>query len=121
MYDAQSGKYLRFTSGEPMIDFHGEQISAANVIIYFAEHQETDIVEDSNGATSIRIIVNGLGSAWLLRDGKFLKGNWQTNGRETPRFMFNNEQPMPFKPGNTWIEVVPLEYEITIDGTAHAR
>jgi hypothetical protein len=121
VYDSASGRYLRFTAGEPMLDFKGEQISAANVIIYFAEHQDTDIVEDSNGATSIRIIVEGLGSAWLMRDGQYLKGNWQTDGRETPLFIFNNSQPIPFKPGNTWVEVVPLEYEITIDGTSHAR
>jgi hypothetical protein len=121
VYDSQSGRYLRFTAGEPMMDFNGEQISAANVIIYFAEHQPTDIVEDSNGATSIRIIVNGLGSAWLARDGKLLKGNWQTEGRETPVFMFNNSQPMPLKPGNTWVEVVPPEYVITLDGIPHAR
>jgi hypothetical protein len=121
VYDPQSGRYLRSTVGEPMLDFNGDQISAANVIIYFAEHQETDIVEDSNGATSIRIIITGLGSAWLIRDGKILKGNWQTDGRDTPMFTFNNGQPLPFKPGNTWVQVVPLEYEITIDGASHAR
>lgn len=104
-----------------MEDFDGKQLSATNVIIYFAEHQETDIVEDSNGATSIRININGLGTAWLLRDGKILKGNWETNGRETPNFIFNDGRPMPLKPGNTWVEVVPLDFEIEIDGVAHAR
>jgi hypothetical protein len=28
---------------------------------------------------------------------------------------------MPFKPGNTWVEVVPLDFEIEIDGVAHER
>lgn len=121
VYDDQSGHYLRFTTEEPMMDFNGDQLSAANVIVYFAEHQDTDIVEDSNGATSIRIITNGKGTAWLFRDGKVLKGNWESNGQETPLFTFDNGQPMPFKPGNSWIEVVPLDYEITIDGTAQAR
>jgi hypothetical protein len=120
-YDPASGNYLRWKTGEPMDDFDGNQLSATNVIIYFAEHQDTDIVEDSNGATSIRIIINGLGTAWLLRDGKILKGNWETNGRETPNFIFNSGQPMPLKPGNTWVEVVPLDDEIEIDGVAHAR
>ncbi|MCL4297136.1 MAG: DUF3048 domain-containing protein [Anaerolineae bacterium] len=120
-YDPASGNYLRWKTGEPMEDFDGKQLSATNVIIYFAEHQETDIVEDSNGATSIRININGLGTAWLLRDGKILKGNWETNGRETPNFIFNDGRPMPLKPGNTWVEVVPLDFEIEIDGVAHAR
>lgn len=120
-YDSGSGKYLRFTTGQPMMAFDGSQIAASNVIIYFAEHQPTDIVEDSNGATSIRIIMNGLGTAWLLRDGKVLKGNWETGGRETPRFFFNNNRPMPLKPGNTWVQVVPLDFEIEIDGATHTR
>jgi hypothetical protein len=120
-YNPASGKYLRATTGEPMLTFDGSQIAASNVIIYFAEHLPTDIVEDSNGATSIRIVMNGLGTAWLLRDGKILKGNWQTEGRQTPEFIFNDGQPIPFKPGNTWINVVPVEYEIEIDGVFHSR
>lgn len=120
-YDPASGKYLRFTTGEPMLDFTRQQIAAANVIIYFAEHQDTDIVEDSNGATSVRIIINGRGTAWLARDGKILKGYWETNGRETPNFVFEDGRLMPLKPGNTWVQVVPLDYLIEIDGVDHSR
>lgn len=115
-YDPASGTYLRYTTGDPMLDFEGDQIAAANVIIYFADHQDTDIVEDSNGATSIRITLNGRGAAWLLRDGKILKGNWETDGTETPSFIFDDGQPMPLKPGNSWVQVVPLTFEINIDG-----
>lgn len=115
-YDPASNSYLRFTTGDPHYDLSGKQLSAANVIIYFAEHQATDIVEDSNGATSIRIIMNGRGAAWLLRDGKLLKGNWETDGAQTPQFVFDNGQPMPLKPGNTWVQVIPLDYFVTIDG-----
>jgi len=120
-YDPAGGKYLRFTTGEPMMNFDGSQVAASNVIIYFADHQPTDIVEDSNGATSIRTMVNGFGTAWLLRDGGIAKGNWQTEGRDTPQFLFNDGRPMPLKPGNTWIEVVPLEYTLDIDGVEHSR
>jgi hypothetical protein len=120
-YDPASGKYLRFTTGEPMMAFDGGQIAASNVIIYFAKHLQTDIVEDTNGATSIRVVMNGLGTAWLLRDGKILKGNWQTDGRDTPEFIFNDGRAIPLKPGNTWIEVAPLAYEIEIDGVFHTR
>jgi hypothetical protein len=116
VYDQANGRYLRFSTGDSFLDFNGDQISAANVVIYFAEHQPTDIVEDSNGATSIRIIMNGKGAAWLLRDGQLLKGNWETNGQETPLFTFDNGQPIPLKPGNTWVEVVPLDYVIEVDG-----
>jgi len=118
-YDSGSGTYLRFVTGEPLMDFNGGQAAASNVIIYFADHQPTDIVEDSNGATSIRIIINGKGAAWLLRDGKVLTGNWETDGTETPMFAFDSGQPMPLKPGNTWVQVVPLEFTIDIDGVSY--
>ncbi len=120
-YDPASGAYLRWKTGEPHKDMDGKQLSATNVILYFAEHQDTDIVEDSNGATSIRIIVNGLGTAWLLRDGKILKGNWTADGRNTPNFIFNDGRAMPLKPGNTWVEVIPLDYRPVIDGVPHDR
>jgi hypothetical protein len=120
-YDAGQGSYERFISGGPMLTFDGDQVRATNVIIYFAEHLPTDIVEDSNGATSIRIVANGLGTAWLLRDGKILKGNWETDGRDTPIFIFNDGRAMPFKPGNTWVQLVPTDAEIEIDGITHTR
>jgi hypothetical protein len=120
-YDPASGQYLRFTLDGPMRDAAGKQLSADNVILYFAEHESTGIVEDSTGATSVRVFVNGFGTAWVAREGKILKGNWQTDGSQTPQFIFNNFQPIPLRPGRSWIEVVPLGYLITIDGVEHAR
>ncbi|GAB4533247.1 MAG: hypothetical protein Kow0063_14990 [Anaerolineae bacterium] len=115
-YDPDSGRYLRWVSGEPLLDFaSGQQISAANVIIYYAEHLPTDIVEDSNGATSIRIIVNGEGRAKICRDGMVIEGLWRTDGTQTPEFVFPNGQPIPLKPGNSWIEVVPTDYEVSVE------
>ncbi len=115
-YDPAGGHYLRSIAGSPFIDADGSQITTENVIVYFAEHQETDIIEDVGGATSVRIILNGRGPAWLLRDGQILKGNWETDGSVTPHFTFDDGQPMPLKPGQTWIQVVPLTYNIIVDG-----
>jgi len=119
VYDDNSGGYLRWTGDSRFMSSAGQQITTNNLIIYFAEHQETNIIEDSNGATSIRMMLNGRGTAWVLRDGKIIKGNWETNGLETPLFTFDNGEPIPLKSGNTWIQVVPLGYEIEIDGRLH--
>ena len=54
-----------------------------------------------------------------MRDGKFIKGFWETNGRETPLFTFEDGQPIPFKPGRSWVQIVPLDYGINIDGATH--
>ena len=119
-YDAASGKYMRWTSGSPLFDFNGGQIAASNVIVYFAEHQDTDIVEDSNGATSIRILLNGRGPAWFFRDGKLNKGFWQTDGTRTPYFSYEDGQPYSLKPGNTWVEVVPTYFIIGLNSADEA-
>jgi hypothetical protein len=115
-YDSGSGRYLRWVSGEPLIDFADNlQISAANVVVYYAEHLPTDIVEDSNGATSIRILVNGEGRAQVFRDGVVAEGLWRTDGSQTPEFVFPNGASLPLKRGNSWIEVVPTDYEVTVE------
>ncbi len=120
-YDAASGKYLRWIIGSPLTDaLDRQQIAASNVIIYFAEHQDTDIVEDTNGATSVRIIVNGRGPAWFFRDGKLNKGFWQTDGTRTPYFTYEDGRPYSLKPGHTWIEVVPTYYIIGLNSADEA-
>jgi LysM repeat protein len=116
IYSPTTGLYQRWINDSPLVDAgDGQQISAANVIVYFAEHQETDIVEDSNGATAIRIQMNGTGPAWFFRDGKLNRGYWQSDGTHTPYFALEDGTPYPLKPGNTWVEVVPSYFSIGIN------
>jgi LysM repeat protein len=120
-YDNASGKYLRWVNGFPLNDVASGQIAASNVIVYFADHQPTDIVEDTNGATSIRIFMNGFNAAWLFRDGRLYKGFWQTDGSRPPYFTYpDDRKPYHLKPGNTWIEVVPLHYKIGLNSADEA-
>ncbi|GAB4428421.1 MAG: hypothetical protein Kow0031_08650 [Anaerolineae bacterium] len=115
-YNAAQGKYLRIIKDAPLMDAaDGSQIAASNVIVYFAPHNETDIVEDSNGGTSIQIDINGRGEAWFFRDGKLNKGYWQSDGSSTPFFTFEDGTPYPLKPGNTWVEVVPTYFKIGLN------
>ncbi|MCB0212277.1 MAG: DUF3048 domain-containing protein [Anaerolineae bacterium] len=119
-YDAASGKYLRWINGVPMRDIYTGQVKASNVIVYFADHQRTDIVEDSTGATSVRITMNGTGRAWFFRDGKLNQGYWQTDGTRPPYFTTEDGQPYPLKPGNTWVQVVPTTYTIGLNSADEA-
>jgi hypothetical protein len=120
-YEPATGKYLRWITGGPLYDAAGGQIAADNVIVYFADHLPTDIVEDTNGATSIRIFMNGFNAAWLFRDGRLYRGFWQTQGDRPPYFTYpDDRKPYHLKPGNTWIEVVPLHYKIGLNSAAEA-
>jgi len=119
-YDTASGKYLRYIDDQPLVDAASGQVAASNVIVYFAEHQPTDIVEDSNGATAIRIIINGKGPAWFFRDGQLTKGFWETDGTRTPYFAHEDGRPYQLKPGNTWVQVVPTYFTIGLNSPDEA-
>jgi hypothetical protein len=81
-YDPNSGRYLRWISDQPMVEF--------------------------------AIIVNGEGRAQIFRDGVVMEGLWRTDGTQTPEFVFPNGEPIPLKRGNSWIEVVPTDFEILV-------
>ncbi|MCY3899687.1 MAG: DUF3048 C-terminal domain-containing protein [Caldilineaceae bacterium] len=106
-YDAASGRYLRYQSGAVHMDqATGQQISSENVIVVFAEHELTNIVEDSLGTLSVKINLYGFGDLRVFRDGKVYEGTWRANDQSPPRWLGPGEQPITLKPGRTWIQVV---------------
>jgi hypothetical protein len=112
-YDAASGRYLRTMAGKPHVDAATQaQLSAANVVVQFARHTETDIVEDSNGSKSIRIELWGEGRAIVFRDGRAYEAIWRSQPDQNTAYLFPDGRPIPFKPGNTWFEIVPEGYDV---------
>ncbi len=112
-YDEATGLWKRSTAGQIHTDYlTGEQLTADNVVMIYAHHIETDILEDTwgGGHMSIQIQVWGTGSALVFRDGQMFQTYWK---REQPNHMvtFTNwtGDPFPLKPGNTWFQMVPLD------------
>jgi hypothetical protein len=116
-YSAAAGRYLRTVAGEPHCDgLTGEQLAADNVIILYAEHRATDIVEDVRGATAIDIVLTGEGKARVIRDGVVLQATWrQAAPGELIRYYDASGDEIALRPGHTWIELVPLDYEVVIE------
>lgn len=119
-YDPARQAYLRSIFGEPHGDeLTGEQIAARNVVAVYAHHVDTDIVEDSTGPRiyySIEIQLWGEGKAIVFRDGQAFEGKWVRPQRhDLIRFVDQAGNPIPLKPGNTWIQVVPLDFEIEVN------
>ncbi len=134
-YDAASGKYLRFTTGNPHMDTvynitakwgNGAdcvssgnktqtQIRASNVVVLYAHHQPTEIIEDDNNYVSVYINLVGQGDATFFRDGVMAQGKWKRNS-EQEFFQFTDASGNSFalKPGNTWFEIVPLGYQLEV-------
>jgi hypothetical protein len=112
-YDPDSGSYLRHQGGKPFLDgATGEQISAANVVVVYANHVDADFYEDfpRTNHPSVQIQLWGTGPVVIFRDGLAFEGLWARPNRED-MVVFRDragQVPLPLKPGNTWIQLVPL-------------
>ncbi len=115
-YDAGAGGYRRSTAGVPHSDeLTGQQVVVKNVVVLYAKHAETDILEDTwgGGHYSIEIQVWGTGVARVFRDGQMYDLRWERpNRHDLVRFVDGEGKPFPLKPGNTWIQLVPLDFVI---------
>lgn len=109
-YDPKSGRWLKSLRNEKQIDaLTREQIFAANVLVVHVPHVTTLIVEDVGGARSIEIQLWGEGPLRVFRDGIEIGGRWR-RGPEIGMFdlLDVNGNKIPLKPGNTWIQLVPM-------------
>lgn len=113
-FDPSSGLYKRATGTTPDVDADsGAQLTGANVVVLFAPHETTEIIEDSLGSHSVRITLTGSGKAQAFRDGLAYNLTWQrTDPHSLVQLVNANGQPYALRPGNTWFEVVPPTMQI---------
>jgi len=116
-YDQAEGEYKRVADGEPLTDANnGQQISAANVVVIFAEHHLLkDICVFAEAGQCqvfpIEIDISGQGEALLLRDGRAYQAIWQRAAREQMFTLLDQSgQVLPFQLGNTWFQIVPWNW-----------
>ena len=118
-YDPAAARYARWvdtaTEGElaPHTDaVNGQQITAANVVVVYTNHVTTDIVEDFGGGghCGYEIQLWGSGPAKLFRDGLAYDLKWvRFANADLIGFVGPDNTIFPFKPGNTWFEVLNVD------------
>jgi hypothetical protein len=117
-YDPSLRAYRRAILGKPHTDkLTDQQITAANVIIVYANHVDTDILEDlvGGGHYSIEIQIWGEGPVQIVRDGQVYNGIWVRRAREDMlSFWDASGNPLPLRPGNSWYQTVPLGFSTVI-------
>jgi hypothetical protein len=113
-YDAAQGGYLRFQGGQQQFDPATNQpIVAQNVIALGAEHELTDIVEDSLGTKGVDIQLYGFGDLRVFRDGQVYEGTWRADPETPPRWIGPGEVIIQLKPGQSWVQVVQQITDVT--------
>jgi hypothetical protein len=119
-YDPGQGVYHRYqytednknTFIEDTDRLNGNALGYSNIVILYADHHMcTDTAYD------VDLMYVNRAPALLFRDGQVYKIFWttkndtyeKTTGKVRPiRFMDDQGNPFPFKPGQTWIHVVPF-------------
>lgn len=118
-YDDDSERYLRWSDGAPHTDaLDRQQLSAANVVVLYVPHWNTNIVEEPHsGALSIEFALWDSNRAVIFRDGVRIDAFWQHWEREDMLTLTDQEgDPIPLKVGNTFFEVIPMEgVEIVVE------
>lgn len=115
-YDIGTGRYQRAVQGKAHLEaLTGKPITADNVILFYAKHEKTDIVEDSLGSTAIDIVMTGSGRAQVCRDGRVVECRWvQTSPTELIQYYDTDSNLVALRPGQTWIQLVPEDYQVTV-------
>jgi hypothetical protein len=110
-YDYRQGRYLRSQGGEPFMTEKGGQLSVDNVVVEVHEVRLSKQITDVTGNPSVEIAdETGSGPAVLFRDGRAFEGTWERDEVGDPvRFLTRSGKTMVFKPGTTWIHLVPNE------------
>lgn len=113
-YNPLTGKYLRFQDKvfdtgqgeeyEPLTDrLNNQQISADNVVVVLVRHE----FFQQPPAEIIDILLSGTGTAYAFRDGQMYQVKWSRQTINSVLSLFYSDgTPFPFKPGNTWFQVV---------------
>lgn len=127
-YDPASGRYLRFAdtqedntggNGEgyaPFMDrLTNEQVAADNVVVVFATH---DFAYKSGNSEIVDIKLSGSGKAYAFRDGQMYEVTWNRPTPDSVLYLANPDgTPFPFKPGNTWFQVVGQNSQVENNDT----
>lgn len=115
-YDAKTGKYLRFSDAandladnnpvyEQLIDAATKQpITADNVLMIMTRHNDVDPRAE---VEILEVNIQGTGTAYLARDGQLYQVKWQRLAESDVITLVDDAGNLvPFKPGQTWVEVM---------------
>jgi hypothetical protein len=117
-YDRNANVYLRYQSNGARFVLevdaaNGAWIMAKNIVIIRTDIWATDVRDDAGGAASLDMRMIGSGPASIFRDGLRQDGIWSRANLIDP-FVFTNlyGHKIYLSPGQTWVHVVPMDWQI---------
>jgi len=112
-WSAKQGAWLRENNHRIHRDAQtGKQVAAKNVVVIWARYTVAD--HDKVGSTTYDIKLGGTGRATIFRDGRYVDGEWIASRNTPPHFVDRAGKPIKLAPGNTWVQVIGLNVNITM-------
>lgn len=106
-WDAAGGAWKRSQDGTPFTDSAGVQVAPRNVVVQFVAYTDTGQRDRANTAVNEAQLI-GSGDAWVLSDGKVVKGKWSKPAADAvTAYTDAAGKPIPLTPGTTWVELPP--------------
>ncbi|MDQ1373904.1 MAG: hypothetical protein QOJ09_1242 [Actinomycetota bacterium] len=107
-WDAGAGTWPRVENGTPHTDGAGRQVAPKNVVVQLVTYKDTGQT-DRSGTSVPEAELIGNGEAWILTDGKVVKGTWsKPTADAVTAFKGPDGKPVPLTPGQTWVELAPV-------------
>jgi hypothetical protein len=107
-WDQQAKTWLRTQDGTPHVDADGNRVAPRNVVFQLVNYHNTGFV-DRSGAEVPEAELIGEGEAWVLTDGRLVKGRWSRPGPDVvTTYTEGSGTPIRLTPGRTWLELVPI-------------
>ena len=107
-YMFEDGKFWRYVNGKAFETDQKVKIFADNLILM--ETPTRTVVKEE---VQSEMNVFGSGKAVFFIDGLYYEGTWEKAKAADPFTFQYNGEPMKFKEGKTWIQVVPNFSEVT--------
>jgi DUF3048 family protein len=111
-WSRKQGQWLRAHGDVAHMLEDGSQVSATNVVIQVVQVTDSRIL-DAAGNPSPDVQLTGSGKAYVLRDGRLIRGRWERDSLgDLTRFLTKDGTEIALAPGRTWVELLPSSIEV---------
>jgi hypothetical protein len=99
-----TSRYTVRWNGSRYADGDSGAITKADNVVIMKVRNHPDGNRDVQGAPSVQSDTVGTGAVTIYRDGKKIEGRWERANAAAPlRFRDKSGNPIPLKPGQTWV------------------
>jgi hypothetical protein len=95
----------RVQEGKATGDASGAAITPRNIVVLFVEYPDSGERDQSKSIVP-EAKLQGVGEAWVIRDGMITRGTWTKPGDESPIQLADGKgKSIDLLPGKTWVEL----------------